>query len=103
MSWIKLQSEYHDLDKYDNCGDIVYHKKYTNIRHNPYGPAYISIYGYQAYWINNKRHRLDGPAKIYKDGYVEYYINGLEFTKEEFEVHPERLKYLGKEYLICLG
>ena len=31
-----------------------------------------------------------------------YYINDICLNKEEFEKHHERLKYLGKEYLICL-
>ena len=80
MSRIKLQSEYKDLDKYDNgYGDIYYYKKDTNIRHNPYGPSVVSEHGYKEYWINNK-----------------YLI------KEKFELHPERLKFLGKDYLISL-
>ena len=42
MSFIKLQSEYDDLDKYKyNNGDIVYYRKNTNICHNPYGPALL--------------------------------------------------------------
>ena len=103
MSWIKLQSEYEDLDKYRNIfKDIVYHKKNTNIRHNPYAPAYIGVNGYKGYFIDGKRHRLDGPARIYLSGDEEYYINNELLTKEEFEFHPERLKFLGKEHLVCL-
>ena len=80
MSWIKLQSEYDDLDKYQfDDGNIIYCKKGSYIKHNPYGPAFISKYGNKIYWIN--------------DGWL---------LKEEFEVHSERLKILGKEYLICL-
>jgi len=77
MSYLK--SEYDDLDKYKYREYIIYYKKGTNIWHNPYGPAYID-----------------------KNGYKEYYINNKGLSKEEFEYHPERLKYLGKEYLICL-
>ena len=104
MSSIKLQSEYDDLDKYeyDNV-NIYYYKKGTYRKHNPYGTAVVSKNGHKEYWINDKCHRLDGPAIIYSDGYEEYYINDKELTKEEFEVHPERLKFLGKEHLICLG
>jgi len=126
MSTIKLQSEYEELDKYKNINDdIWYCKKDTNILHNPYGPSIIyedgmKIYhienkrhrldgpaviwssGYEEYYIEGKRHRLDGPAIIDSHGYREYYINGYSLTKEEFEMNPERLKYLGKEYLICL-
>ena len=99
----KLQSEYPDLDKYINENeDIIYYKKDTNIRHNPYGPAVIYKDGGKVYIIEGVWHRLDGPARIYGYGEVAYYINGSFLTKEEFEVHPERLKYLGKEYLICL-
>ena len=103
MPWIKLQSEYEDLDKYDNgYRDIYYFKKCTNMYHNPYGPAYIGRDGYKEYWVDDKYHRLDGPAVIYSDGKELYFINNKRLSKEEFEVHPERLKYLGKEHLICL-
>ena len=98
-----LESEYEDLDKYQyNDGDIVYYKKNTKIWHNPYGPAFISHDVSKSYWIENKLHRLDGPAIIYSDGNIEYYINCKELSKEKFEVHPKRLKYLGKEHLLCV-
>ena len=101
---IKLQSEYEDLDKYENKdGVIFYCKKDTRMQHNPYGPAVVSKDGYKAYFINNQWHRLDGPALILLDGRKIYFINDKELTKEEFETHPERLKFLGKEHLICLG
>ena len=103
MSDIKLQSEYPDLDKYEYYGDISYYKKNSNIRHNPYGFAYISRDGHKAYLIENKVHRLDGPAIIRANGEEDYYINNEYLTKEEFEKHPERLKFLGKVHLICLG
>ena len=104
MSTIKIQSEYNDLDKYkDKFGYIYYCKKNTNLLHNLYGPAIIHTNGYKEYWVNNKLHRLDGPARIFVDDEDEYWINYEELTKEEFEKHPERLKYLGKEHLICLG
>ena len=75
-----IKSEYEDLDKYQYYnGNIVYYKKGTEIFHNPYGLAWIGKNGYKAYWIN-----------------------GEYLSKEEFETHPERLKYLNKEYLICL-
>ena len=99
---IKIQSEYEDLDKYEYYGDISYYKKGTNISHNPYGPAHISTRGYKAYWIEGKCHRLDGPALILASGEEKYYINNNYLTKEEFESHPERLKFIGKEHLICL-
>ena len=100
---IKLQSEYDDLDKYKNVnGDIWYYKKDTKLFHNPYGPTYIGSNGYKEYCIDNELHRLDGPAVIWPNGEEEYWINDESLTKEEFEVHPERLKYLNKEYLICL-
>ena len=107
MLIIKLQSEYNDLDKYErkyeDRGHIFYYKKGTNIYHNPYGPAYISHNGYKEYIVNNNLHRLDGPAKIYANGKEEYWINHKQLSKEEFEIHPEKLKFLGKEHLICLG
>ena len=103
MLRIKLQSEYSDLDKYEyDNGDIVYYKKDTNIFHNSYGPAYITKSGYVEYWIESEWHRLDGPAIIYEDGEEQYWINDRYLTKEEFETHPERLKFLGKKHLICL-
>ena len=100
---IKLQSEYNDLDKYQFDDErIVYYKKNTNMYHNPHGPAIIDKDGYKAYCIENKFHRLDGPARIWPSGYEEYWINSIALTKEEFEIHPERLKFIGKEHLICL-
>jgi len=103
MPYIKLQSEYDDLDKYESIfGTFYYYKKDTDITHNPYGPAIIKKNGYKEYWVENKLHRLDGPARIWSDGYKEYYINHEGLSKEEFETHPERLKFLGKEYLISL-
>jgi len=98
-----IESEYSDLDKYEYInGDILYYKKYTQLVHNPYGPAIIWKDGSKFYYLNNKSHRLDGPAKIWHYDYEEYYINDEKLSKKEFEIHPERLKYLGKEYLICL-
>ena len=104
MHCVKLQSEYSDLDKYKfDDKDIIYYKKGTSIFHNPYGPAFITKNGAEQYWIEDKLHRLDGPATISSDGKLDYWINGKYLTKEQFEVHPERLKHLGKEYLICLA
>ena len=102
MSYVKLKSEYNNLDKYYCCEDIFYCKKDTYIKHNPYGPAIIQKNGYMSYYIDNEYHRLDGPARIWLNGDEEYFINGYYLTKEEFELHPERLKFLGKEHLICL-
>ena len=103
MSRIKVKSEYNDLDKYKYYdGDIVYFKKDTDIYHNPYGPAVVSEDGHKEYWINDNLHRLDGPAVIYVNGEEEYWINDKLLTKEKFELHPERLKFLDKEYLLCL-
>ena len=107
MSVIKIQSEYNDLDKYKfdikHSTEIVFYtKKDTEIVHNPYGAAVINKYGYKEYWINNKLHRLDGPARIWPNGVEAYYINDKQLSKEEFEYHPERLKFLNKEHLICL-
>ena len=101
---MKLESEYDDLDKYkNNINDNVWYcKKGTMIWHNPYGPACISDDGSKYYLIEDKYHRLDGPAIIWPDGEEEYYINSEKLSKEEFECHPERLKFLGKEHLICL-
>ena len=103
MPGIKLQSEYNDLDKYQyNDGSILYYKKDTKIWHNPYGPAFIWEDGSKFYYIDDKNHRLDGPAVILKDGREEYWINYEFLSKEEFEKHPERLKFLCKEHLVCL-
>ena len=103
MSWIKIQSEYNELDKYKNdYKTIVYYKKNTSLVHNPYGPAIIYLDGSEIYCIDGKLHRLDGPAKISKGGQEEYYINGENINKKEFEYHPKRLKFLGKEHLACL-
>ena len=77
-------------------------KKNTYIWHNPYGPAFVTKTGFKRYYINNKLHRLDGPAMIRSNGEEIYFINGKSLNKEEFEVHPERLKFLGKEYLQCI-
>ena len=103
MSIIRLPSEYDDLDKYKgyNSNDIWYCKKNTTIIHNPYGPAIIDKL-YKLYYIDNKKHRLDGPAVIYSYARDEYWINNEPLTKEQFEVHPERLKFLGKGHLACL-
>ena len=99
----KIKSEYEDLDKYKNdIGDIFYLKKDTQLIHNPYGPAIIHKDGAKFYYIEDKRHRLDGAARIYSNGEEIYYINDKQLSKEEFELHPDRLKFLGKEYLICM-
>ena len=99
----KVKSEYDDLDKYQHSdGDILYYKKDTHIYHNPYGPAIIDKYGIKEYWVEDNLHRLDGPAIIYPDGQEIYVINNKQLNKEEFEKHPERLKFLDKEYLLCL-
>ena len=103
MPDIKLQSEYDDLDKYiDSYGHIWYSKKNTQVWHNPYGPAHTTKNGYKAYLIENKLHRLDGPAITYSNGEEEYWINNEYLTKENFEKHPDVLKFLGREHLICL-
>ena len=101
--YTKIISEYIDLDKYRSRSNeyVIYCIKDTDIWHNPYGPAYININGNKVYYIEGKIHRLDGPATIFSN-FGKYYINGKSLTKEEFEKHPERLKYLGKEHLICL-
>ena len=104
MSSVKLQSEYIELDKYlDIYEDIFYCKKGRLSYHNPYGPAIIYKNGRIDYFIEGKCHRLDGPAIIWSNGTKQYYINDKELTEEEFEIHRERLKFLGKEHLICLG
>ena len=98
-----IKSEYDDLDKFlFNTGDIYFFKKDTCILHNPYGPAYITKTGYKQYFIEGKCNRLDGPAVIYSNGIEEYCINDEYLSKEKFEKHPERLKYLGKQHLTCL-
>ena len=102
MSWIKLDSEHDELDKYDFYGDIFYYKKNTKIIHNEHGPAVLFKNGYIGYIIENKWHRLDGPARIWPSALEEYYIDGEKLNKEEFEMNHKRLKFLGKEYLICL-
>ena len=63
MFKIKLQSEYNDLDKYNDNGDIVYCKKDTSMYHNPYGPAIICKDGHKEYWIENKYDRLEAPTE----------------------------------------
>ena len=97
----KIKSEYSDLDKYkyDN-GNIYYYKKDTQIVHNPYGPAIIYRDGTKVYLIESKYHRLDGPARILPNGEGAYYINNKCLTKQEFEI--KRLKFLGKEHLMCI-
>ena len=98
-----IVSEYDDLDKYkDDYRDILYYKKNTRLIHNPYGPAIICKDGTKIYVIEGVWHRLDGPARIWLNGEEEYWINDTELTKKEFEIHPERLNFLGKEYLTCL-
>ena len=103
MRFIIIKSEYNDLDKCQfHDGKIIYYKKNTGLYHNPYGPAIIYKDGTKYYCIENKYHRLDGPSIIYSSGREAYYINDEYLTKEQFDIHPERLKYLGKEYLLCI-
>ena len=65
MSWVKLESEYSDLDKYKSYYENnYYYKKGKFTLHNPYGPAFISSDGNEEYYINGKCHRLDGPARM---------------------------------------
>ena len=104
MPNVKLKSEYKDLNKYKSIFDeIIYYKKDTKLLHNPYGAAISNQFGQKLYYIDGKRHRLDGPAIIYSNCDVEYCINNKFLSKEQFEVHPERLKFLGKEHLVCLA
>ena len=99
----KVKSEYDDLDKYKNYeGSIAYYKKDTDLLHNPYGPAVINISRFKSYCIEGLYHRLDGPAIIWPNGEQQYLIDDKYLTKEEFETHPKRLKFLGKEHLTCL-
>jgi len=99
----RVESEYKDLDKFVYKDEHVsYYKKDTAIQHNPYGPATSFKNGYKEYIIEGMYHRLDGPAIICGNGVEEYWINGEYLNKEQFEVHPERLKFLHKEHLVCL-
>ena len=103
----KIQSEYDDLCKYkDDVGNIYYYKKYTDIIHNPYGPAVYHKASswedeYIEYAINGKRHRLDGPAKIYDNGEVQYWIEGnfVSNKKEKFynDIKDLRSKTINKQ------
>lgn len=59
-----------------------YATKYT-------GP-YVTIY-----FRNNLNtiHRLDGPAIEWRDGYKEWWINDYIYNEQDFNKHPEVLKY----------
>ena len=71
MRGIKLQSEYPDLDKYKDNGDIYYYKKNNLILHNPYG-----------------------PAVIYKNGKTEFHIDGFFIGNEKLNSeYPDLDKY----------
>jgi len=103
MSWIKLQSEHDDLDKYqDYHNSIYYYKKDTQIVHNPYGPAIIDKNGKTKFYIDGVLLGVKKLAIIWTNNKEEYCINDEYLTKEKFETHPERLKFIGKEHLICL-
>lgn len=60
------------LPTWINPDTIYWHK--NGIYHNLYGPSIVS-------W--------DG------DGYVDYYIDGNDYTKDEYLMEIERLKYIG--------
>ena len=59
----------------DALGVIHYTNK-NGQAHNEEGPATISRYGYQAWFINGKLHREDGPAQTWGqfDNYREFFI-----------------------------
>ena len=68
-------------------------------RHREDGPAVEFANGTGAWWIDGLRHRLDGPAVEHVDAIDAYWIHGECLTPEEFDAHPERLKYLFEQEL----
>jgi len=91
--------------KYYKSGMIEYKDYFINGKsHRTDGPSYTSYYKngnieIEQYWVNNKRHRLSGPADIwhYKSGKIKnehYWINDIKYSKEEYNKHPEVIKFI---------
>lgn len=64
-------------------GDIVSVDEYGYL-HNDEGPALITRFGVEEWWVHGKRHRTDGPAILYPNGKGAYYIDNVELTETEF-------------------
>jgi len=87
-------------DKYHyKCGAVLDYRDNNKILHREDGPAIEFTSGTKHWHINGKRHRLDGPARVWSIGYTQYYINGRCYTKEDWERHPEVIKYRFNEIL----
>ena len=97
----KMKSEYDYLDKYDYYGNIFYFKK-NDLMYYLHNSPINGNNEIKQFYSQQKLHRLDGPAVIYRNGKKVYYINNELLTEEQFEYHPERLKFLGKDYLACI-
>lgn len=68
--------------------------------------TYIKYYQYsgdtnfEAYYKKSLYHNLKDYAKVYPDKrIIEYFINGVKLKKDDWEKHPERIKYLRYEKL----
>ena len=79
-----------------SISEIYYPDK---VLHSEFGPAIVHYSGFRCWYVNGKRHRLDGPAVEYVDGSFAWYINGVYLSKQEFEAHPLRQKYLFEQEL----
>lgn len=54
--------------------------------HREDGPVYISPYGDQYWFLNNKLHRKDGPAIITASGRQSWYLNNTRYiNKKEYQ------------------
>ena len=61
--------------------------------HRTNGPAAIYNNGTEIWYHRNIRHRLDGPAMVFPNVGEVWFINGKEYTKEEFNAHPDVIAY----------
>lgn len=48
----------------------------NDLLHREDGPAYITPYGYEAWYLNGLTHRKGAPAVTWPDGMVEWWWNG---------------------------
>lgn len=79
MSYVKV---YYHVGKVEY--KLYFKNKECKILHRENGPAYESVSGTKAWWVNGKLHRIDGPAVDHIDGTKKYFLNDIEYEEKEY-------------------
>jgi hypothetical protein len=77
---------------------VFYNSK--NQVHRIDGPARIWHNGRVEYWVYDKRHNIDGPAIVCPVGGLQYWILGVNYTKKQYDNHPDVVKYKIEQHLL---